>query len=239
MFKDKYVFAQLVQFLDRNKFNRLSAKYQGDRYVKSFTCWNQLLVMMFGQLSKSESLRDLIIALEVHWSKLYHLGMGKSVTRSNLAKANEGRDYRIFEEYAYHLVAAARSKSTEKMFGFTGHVYAFDSTTIDLCLEVFQWAKFRKHKGGIKVHTLYDIESQVPAFFHITVAATNDIKVMPEIPYEKGRITSSTVGQRLRQSLQDRADRSNVCNTCEEELEVQTNLMETEASKECFIRLYH
>lgn len=80
MFKDKYVFAQLVQFLDRNKFNRLSAKYQGDRYVKSFTCWNQLLVMMFGQLSKSESLRDLIIALEVHWSKLYHLGMGKSVT---------------------------------------------------------------------------------------------------------------------------------------------------------------
>lgn len=186
MFKDKYVFAQLVQFLDRNKFNRLSAKYQGDRYVKSFTCWNQLLVMMFGQLSKSESLRDLIIALEVHWSKLYHLGMGKSVTRSNLAKANEGRDYRIFEEYAYHLVAAARSKSTEKMFGFTGHVYAFDSTTIDLCLEVFQWAKFRKHKGGIKVHTLYDIESQVPAFFHITVAATNDIKVMPEIPYEKG-----------------------------------------------------
>lgn len=90
--------------------------------------------------------------------------MGKSVTRSNLAKANEGRDYRIFEEYAYHLVAAARSKSTEKMFGFTGHVYAFDSTTIDLCLEVFQWAKFRKHKGGIKVHTLYDIESQVPAF---------------------------------------------------------------------------
>ena len=136
MFKDKYVFAQLVQFLDRNKFNRLSAKYQGDRYVKSFTCWNQLLVMMFGQLSKSESLRDLIIALEVHWSKLYHLGMGKSVTRSNLAKANEGRDYRIFEEYAYHLVAAARSKSTEKMFGFTGHVYAFDSTTIDLCLEV-------------------------------------------------------------------------------------------------------
>lgn len=97
MFKDKYVFAQLVQFLDRNKFNRLSAKYQGDRYVKSFTCWNQLLVMMFGQLSKSESLRDLIIALEVHWSKLYHLGMGKSVTRSNLAKANEGRDYRILK----------------------------------------------------------------------------------------------------------------------------------------------
>lgn len=136
MHKDKYVFAQLVQFLDRSKFNRIVAKYHGDRYIKSFSCWNQLLVMMFGQLAKCESLRDLVIALEAHWRKLYHLGMGKSVTRSNLAKANEQRDYRIFEDFAYHLVAEARSKSAEKMFGFDGHVYAFDSTTIDLCLEV-------------------------------------------------------------------------------------------------------
>ena len=186
MLKDKYVFAQLVQFLDRNKFNRIVAKYLEDKYIKFFTCWNQLLVMMFGQLAKCESLRDLIVALEAHWRKLYHLGMGKSVTRSNLAKANEQRDYRIFEDLAYYLVAEARSKSTEKIFGFDGHVYAFDSTTIDLCLEVFEWTKFRKHKGGIKVHTLYDIEAQVPAFFHITTASTNDMKAMPEIPYEKG-----------------------------------------------------
>ena len=186
MNKDKYVFAQLVEFLDCFKFRRIVAKYQGDRYIKSFSCWNQLLVMMFGQLSNREGLRDLIVALEAHWRKLYHLGMGKSVTRSNLAKANEQRDYRIFEDFAYHLVAEARSKSTEKIFGFEGHVYAFDSTTIDLCLEVFEWAKFRKHKGGIKIHTLYDIEAQVPAFFHITTASTNDIKAMPEIPYEKG-----------------------------------------------------
>ena len=160
MNKDKYVFAQLVEFLDCFKFRRIVAKYQGDRYIKSFSCWNQLLVMMFGQLSNREGLRDLIVALEAHWRKLYHLGMGKSVTRSNLAKANEQRDYRIFEDFAYHLVAEARSKSTEKIFGFDGHVYAFDSTTIDLCLEVFEWAKFRKHKGGIKIHTLYDIEAQ-------------------------------------------------------------------------------
>ena len=186
MHKDKFVFAQLVEFLDRNHFNYLVRKYLGDKYIKFFTCWNQLLVMMFGQLAKCESLRDLIVALEAHWRKLYHLGMGKSVTRSNLAKANEQRDYRIFEDFAYHLVAEARSKSTEKIFGFDGHVYAFDSTTIDLCLEVFEWAKFRKHKGGIKVHTLYDIEAQVPAFFHITTASTNDMKAMPEIPYEKG-----------------------------------------------------
>ena len=186
MNKDKYVFAQLVEFLDCFRFRRIVAKYQGDRYIKSFSCWNQLLVMMFGQLSNREGLRDLIVAREAHWRKLYHLGMGKSVTRSNLSKANELRDYRIFEDFAYHLVAEARSKSTEKIFGFDGHVYAFDSTTIDLCLEVFEWAKFRKHKGGIKIHTLYDIEAQVPAFFHITTASTNDIKAMPEIPYEKG-----------------------------------------------------
>ena len=186
MNKDKYVFAQLVEFLDCFKFRRIVAKYQGDRYIKSFSCWNQLLVMMFGQFSNREGLRDLIVALEAHWRKLYHLGMGKSVTRSNLSKANELRDYRIFEDFAYHLVAEARSKSTEKIFGFDGHVYAFDSTTIDLCLEVFEWAKFRKHKGGIKIHTLYDVEAQVPAFFHITTASTNDIKAMPEIPYEKG-----------------------------------------------------
>ena len=186
MHKDKYVFAQLVEFLDCFKFRRIVAKYQGDRYIKSFSCWHQLLVMMFGQLAKSESLRDLIVALEAHWKKLYHLGMGKSVTRSNLAKANEQRDCRIFEEFAYRLVAETRSKCTEKIFGFDGHVYAFDSTTIDLCLELFQWAKFRKHKAGIKIHTLYDIEAQVPAFFHITPAGVNDIKAMPEIPYEKG-----------------------------------------------------
>lgn len=185
MNKDKYVFAQLVQFLDRSRFNRIVTKYQGDKYIKSFSCWNQLLVMMFGQLAKSESLRDLIVALEAHWRKLYHLGMGKSVTRSNLSKTNEQRDYRIFEDYAYPLVDEARSVNTEKVFGLDGHIYAFDSTTIDLCLEVFEWAKFRKHKGGIKVHTLYDIEAQVPTFFHITPAATNDMKAMPEIPYQK------------------------------------------------------
>jgi len=186
MNKDKYVFAQLVEFLDCFKFRRIVAKYQEDRYIKPFSCWNQLLVMIFGQLSNREGLRDLIVALEAHWRKLYHLGMGKSVTRSNLSKANELRDNRIFEDFAYHLVAEARSKSTEKIFGFDGHVYAFDSTTIDLCLEVFEWAKFRKHKGGIKIHTLYDIEAQVPASFHITTASINDIKALPEIPYEKG-----------------------------------------------------
>ena len=97
----KYVFAQLVDFLDRNHFNYLARKYGGDKYVKHFTCWNQLLTLKFGQLSNRESLRDLIITIEAHHQKCYHLGLGKHVTRSNLSKANTNRDYHIFEEYAY------------------------------------------------------------------------------------------------------------------------------------------
>ena len=186
MNQDKYVFAQLIEFLDNDKFRRIVAKYGGDRYVKHFTCWNQLLVMMFGQLTNRESLRDLIVIIEAHRNKCYHLGFGKHVTKSNLAKANQNRDCRIFEEFAYFLVAEARSKRITDIFKLGGSIYAFDSTTIDLCLSVFWWAKFRKHKGGIKIHMLYDIETQVPAFFHITEAAVNDVRAMDEIPYEPG-----------------------------------------------------
>ena len=137
MNNDKYVFSVLASFLDRNHFNYLVRKYQGDRYIKSFSCWNQLLSMMFGQLCNRKGLRDLVVALEAHQGKLYHLGMGKSVTRSNLSKANENRDYRIFEEFAFHMIEIARKKRTTKIFDLDGHVYAFDSTTIHLCLEVF------------------------------------------------------------------------------------------------------
>jgi hypothetical protein len=186
MFQDKYVFAQLASFLNRSKFNRIVAKYNGDKYVKHFTCWNQLLALMFGQLSNRESLRDLVIALDAHQSKCYHLGMGKNVSRSSLARANQDRDYHIFEEYAYYLVNQTRETRATKIFELGGNVYAFDSTTIDLCLSVFWWAKFRRRKGGIKIHTLYDVETQIPAFFHVTEASVHDSKVMKEIPYESG-----------------------------------------------------
>ncbi|KAA6319385.1 hypothetical protein EZS27_030713 [termite gut metagenome] len=187
MFQDKYVFAQVVSFLNRSKFNRIVAKYDGDKYVKHFTCWNQLLALMFGQLSYRESLRDLIVALDAHHSKCYHLGMGKNVSKSSLARAHQDRSYHIFEEYAYCLVNEARQKRSTDIFNLGGNVYAFDSTTIDLCLAVFWWAKFRKKKGGIKVHTLYDVETQIPTFFHITNATIiHDSKAMKEIPYESG-----------------------------------------------------
>ena len=116
MFKDEYVFAQLVKFLDYEKFKYIVKKYYGNRYAKSYTYWNQLLTMMFGQLSNRESLRDLIVAMEAHAGKLYRLGIGKSVTRSNLSKANEQCDYRIFEEYAIFMISEARKRRIDKIF---------------------------------------------------------------------------------------------------------------------------
>ena len=186
MYNFKYVFAQIVAFFNRSKFNRIVQKYEGDKYVKHFTCWNQLLAMMFGQLCNRSSLRDLITILEAHSSKCYHLGLGRNISKTNLAYANQNRDYRIFEEFAYYLISEARDKRKTNIFNIGGSVYAFDSTTIDLCLSVFWWAKFRKKKGGIKVHTLYDVETQIPAFIHITNASVHDSKTMSEIPYEQG-----------------------------------------------------
>ena len=186
MNQDKYVFAQLVEFLNQDKFRRLVSKYQGDRYVKYYSTWNQLLTLIFGQLSRSASLRDCVLALQAHRSKLYHLGVGKTVTRSNLSKANEQRDFRIFEDFAYYMIAEARRKRVNDMGGTEAHIYAFDSTTIALCLSIFDWAKFRKKKGGIKVHTLFDVIAGVPTFVHITEAKVHDMNAMDDIPYEVG-----------------------------------------------------
>ena len=186
MHKFKFVFAQMVNFLDNDKFYRIVKKYKGDHYVKHFTCWNQLLTLMFGQLCNRSSLRDLIVAIEAHHGKCYHLGLGKKVTRSNLSKANENRDYRIFEEFAFYMMNEARRKRVVDIFELEGSVYAFDSTTINLCLKMFPWAKFRKRKGGVKAHTMFDVETQVPAFVHITEAKVNDVKAMDAIPYESG-----------------------------------------------------
>ena len=185
MNKDKYVFAQLLEYLDYDKFRHLVDKHDGNRYVKHLTCWNQLLALMFGQLSNRESLRDLIVALEAHQSKCFHLGLGrKPIAKTTLATANQNRDFRIFEEFAFYMMAQAREKRAEDIFKLGGKVYAFDSTTIPLCLSVFWWAKFRKKKGGVKAHVLYDLEAQVPAFYHITTASVHDSKAMAEIHYE-------------------------------------------------------
>ena len=176
MNKGKYVFSQLLSFWDPYVFLKMSKKYGGDKYVNSFPCWNQLSVMMFRQLSNRESLRKLVLAARAHARKAFLL---------NLSKANNNRDCRIFEEFAYRVMAEARKCRAVEIFKLGVKVYAFDSTTVDLCLSVFGWALFRKKKGGIKIHTLYDIETQIPTFFHITPARQHDTKAMDAIPYEE------------------------------------------------------
>jgi len=184
MNQGKYVFSQVVEFLPQRVFDRLTSKYFGNKWVKHFTCWNQLLCMVFGQLSARESLRDLIIIIEAHQSKSYHLGFGKNVTRSNLSKANENRDFKIFEDFANYLIVIARAKNNKEIFDIKGNIYAFDSSTIDLCLSVFCWAHFRKTKAGIKLHTLFDVNTKIPVFIHITEANVHDVNAMDVIDYE-------------------------------------------------------
>jgi len=184
MNQGKYVFSQVVKFLPQRVFDRVTANYQGNKSVKHFTCWNQLLCMIFGQLSARESLRDLTTTIEAHQSKSYHLGFGKSITRSNLSKANEKRNYKIFEEFANHLIGIAQLKNSNNTFDIKGNIYAFDSSTVDLCLSVFCWAHFRKTKAGIKLHTLFDINTKIPVFIHITKANIHDVNAMDVIDYE-------------------------------------------------------
>ena len=188
MNQNKYVFAQLTQFLYNNKFFRIVQKYNGDKGTRGFTCWNQMLMMIFGQLSNRESLRDLITVIEAHSSKAYHLGFGRAVNLSTLARANQNRDWRIFEEFALHMIEKARQARADIQFEVKtgGNVYAFDSSTISLCLSVFWWATYKRAKGAVKLHTMLDVKRQIPCFMLVTPASTNDIKAMEHIPVEKG-----------------------------------------------------
>jgi Domain of unknown function (DUF4372)/Transposase DDE domain len=188
MNQGKYVFAQIVEFLPRRAFDTCVTHYRGNNYVRHFTCWHQLLCMMFGQLCNRESLSDLILCIQAHQSKAYHLGLSSGISKNNLAKVNQRRDYRIYAEYAYVLIGIARklSISAEDFDSdIESNVYAFDATIIDLCISVFWWARFRKTKGGIKMHTLFDIKTNIPCFIHITEAAIHEVNAMDEIIYEK------------------------------------------------------
>ena len=181
----KYIFSQFVEFLPKRVFDGIVKKYNGDKYVKTFTCWSQLLVMMFGQLSSCDSLREVICIIDAIKNKSYHLGFGNGdIKLSNVAYANANRDYKIFEELAHYMINLAQSKRLDREFVLHGKFYAFDSTTIDLCLSLFQWALFRTTKGGIKVHTMFDVVTQIPTYIHITEAKVHDVNAMDDIPYE-------------------------------------------------------
>jgi hypothetical protein len=183
----KYVFAQVTSFISANEFIKHVCRYKGNFNIQHFTCWNQLMCMVFGQLSNCDSLTDLAVGLKAQRRKWYHLGMGIGVSKSNLGHANENRDWRIFADFAYKLIAEAIalcSENSDILRKIKGKVYAVDSTTIDLCLEVFWWAKFRKHKAAIKLHTQFDIKAGIPTFIDITEGLTHDVNFLDKLIYE-------------------------------------------------------
>lgn len=188
MNKGKYVFAQLMDLIHPEEFDRCVEKYNGNYRVKQFSCWHQFLGLSFGQLTHRESLRDLVACLQAHDSKLYHLGLTKGVSRSTLADANEQRDWRIYADFAQLLIRRARQLNPQTVdlegLELSNRLYALDSTTIDLCLEVFWWAKFRKHKAAVKLHTLLDIRCQIPCFVHITDGLSHDVNVLDVLDFE-------------------------------------------------------
>ena len=190
MYQGQTVFSQVMGFLPQNKFRQCVNRYHGNRRVRSFTCYDQLLCMAFAQLSYRESLRDIECCLRAMHEKLYHMGIRGKVSRSTLADANEKRDWRIYSDFAQILIHEARQLYVDDDFGLElkDTVYALDASTIDLCLSVFPWARFRKSKGAIKLHTLLDLRGDIPTFIWITDGKVHDVNVLDHLVPEPGSI---------------------------------------------------
>jgi len=188
MYEGQIVFSQLIEFLPKHEFRKCVEHYQGNYYVKSFSCWDQFLCMSFAQLTYRESLRDIESCLRSLKNKLYHMGIRGNISRSTLAYANEKRDWRIYEDFAQILIHEAKKLYINEKFGvdIDETVYAFDSTTIDLCLSMFPWAKFRKQKGAIKMHTLLNLRGNIPEFIRITDGTIHDVNILDELFPEPG-----------------------------------------------------
>ena len=182
------IFSQLIEYLPNKEFQKCVSRYRGDHYVKKFSCWDQFLSMAFAQLTYRDGLRDIESCLQSVGSKLYHMGFRSKIKRSTLADANELRDWRIYADFAQVLIAIARPLYADDPIGIEldQSLYALDSTTIDLCLSMFPWAKFRKHKAAVKMHTLIDLHGNIPTFIHITDGKVHDVNVLDEILPEAG-----------------------------------------------------
>ena len=182
------VFAQIMAFLPMHEFRKCVRRYRGDYKVKRFSCLDQFLCLAFAQLTYRESLRDIVSCLRTMKNRLYHMGIRSPVSRNNLAHANEMRDWRIYADFAHVLIAEARTLYRDEDIGLDlqNTVYAFDSTTIALCLSLFPWAFFRKRKGAIKLHTLLDLRDAIPTFIHITEGKTHDVRILDVLPLEPG-----------------------------------------------------
>lgn len=190
MNQGKTVFSQIMDFLPMAKFRRCVDHYNGNYRVRSFTCFDQFLCMAFAQLTYRESLRDIECCLRAMRGKLYHMGIRGKVSRSTIAYANENRDWRIYCDFAQILIHQARQLYSDDDFGLQLQetVYALDATIIDLCLSVFPWARFRKTKSGIKLHTLLDLKGSIPSFIAITEAGVHEVNILDELIPEAGAI---------------------------------------------------
>lgn len=182
------VFSQLIAFLPDREFRRCVSRYGGDSRLREFSCWDQYLAMAFAQLTYRESLRDIEACLRAMGAKLYHMGFHGRVARSTLADANDSRDWRIYADFAQVLIRIARPLYATDPIGvdLDQSLYALDSTTIDLCLSLFPWARFRKHKAAVKMHTLLDLRGNIPTFIRITDGKAHDVNVLDEILPEAG-----------------------------------------------------
>jgi hypothetical protein len=184
----KSIFSQLTEFLPTTEFRQCVARYQGDYKLKSFSCWDQFLCMAFAQLTYRESLRDIEACLRSQQAKLYHMGIRGRVSRNTLAHANSVRDWRIHADFAQVLISQARELYLGDSFGLAldQTVYALDATTIDLCLSLFPWAKFRKHKGAVKLNTLLDLRGNIPTVVSITHGKVHEINILDQLVFEAG-----------------------------------------------------
>lgn len=188
MYTGPLVFTQIMNFMPMKTFQRCVERYQGNFSVKHFTCMDQFRIMAFAQLTYRESLRDIEACLRAQNNKLYHMGIRSKVSRSTLAEANEMRDWRIYADFAHHLIGIARKLYQKEPLAveLQNTVYALDATTIDLCLSIFPWARFRETKGAVRLHTLLDLRGNIPSFIHISDGKLHEVNVLDMIPLETG-----------------------------------------------------
>jgi hypothetical protein len=187
----KYVFAQLLQFINKYEFEKCVNRYNGDHRVRDLNCWNQFVQLFFGQLTSRNSLRDICLCLRAHKKKLYHLGIKQNVNQSTLSRANENRDWRIFADFGEYLINVVRpmySGSPIPNVDIDNDVLALDSTTISLSLKLFAWAKGKYSRGAIKIHTLLDLRGAIPTFIFITDGKYHDSNILDEIVPQPGAI---------------------------------------------------
>jgi hypothetical protein len=188
MYQGQTVFAQLMEFVPTYQFQVCVNRYQGNRYVKDFSCWDQFLCLAFAQLTYRESLRDIEACLRAQQPKLYHMGFRGRISRTTLADANETRDWRIYADFAHELIRIARDLYRDESFGveLSETVYAFDSTTIDLCLSLFPWGQFRRRKSAVKLHTLLDVRGSIPTNVYVTGGQVHDVNLLDQLLLEAG-----------------------------------------------------